>query len=564
MTGVCVGLKPKSIEDITALIALYRPGPMDSIPRFLECSVHPEKVSYKHELLKPILSVTYGCIVYQEQVIEIFRRLAGFSLGQADMIRRAMSKKKHKVIDAERVAFIHGDPSRGIPGAVANGVPEAVANSIYDEILDFASYAFNKAHAVCYAIIAYRTAYMKRHYPQQYMAALLTSVLDNSPKVAEYIAECRELGIKLLPPDVNESGANFTVAGENLRYGLVAIKGIGWGAINGMVAERERDGLFKSFEDFCRRMSGKELNRRAVENLIKSGAFDSMGYKRRALMQVCGAVIDSISRAAKDNISGQMDLFGGGDGGSGSEPESIPIPDLEEYSPRERMAMEKETTGLYLTGHPMDEYRDAVRRIGAVPIGAVMGDFAAEDGPQSYSDGQYITVAGVVAAVRTRPTKNNSLMSYITLEDDTGTMELIAFQRVLDQSSPYITENAALVVRGRISVRDEKEPQLMVDTLRPIEEANMFKAEAGRATAAAGAATAAAKPAPQKLWVRLPSADDPRMKRIELILTMFPGQQQLVIYCEREKKKLVARCLIHEALVDELKEMLGNENVVLK
>ena len=564
MTGVCVGLKPKSIEDITALIALYRPGPMDSIPRFLECSVHPEKVSYKHELLKPILSVTYGCIVYQEQVIEIFRRLAGFSLGQADMIRRAMSKKKHKVIDAERVAFIHGDPSRGIPGAVANGVPEAVANSIYDEILDFASYAFNKAHAVCYAIVAYRTAYMKRHYPQQYMAALLTSVLDNSPKVAEYIAECRELGIKLLPPDVNESGANFTVAGENLRYGLVAIKGIGWGAINGMVAERERDGLFKSFEDFCRRMSGKELNRRAVENLIKSGAFDSMGYKRRALMQVCGAVIDSISRAAKDNISGQMDLFGGGDGGSGSEPESIPIPDLEEYSPRERMAMEKETTGLYLTGHPMDEYRDAVRRIGAVPIGAVMGDFAAEDGPQSYSDGQYITVAGVVAAVRTRPTKNNSLMSYITLEDDTGTMELIAFQRVLDQSSPYITENAALVVRGRISVRDEKEPQLMVDTLRPIEEANMFKAEAGRATAAAGAATATAKPAPQKLWVRLPSADDPRMKRIELILTMFPGQQQLVIYCEREKKKLVARCLIHEALVDELKEMLGNENVVLK
>ena len=203
MTGVCVGLKPKSIEDITALIALYRPGPMDSIPRFLECSVHPEKVGYKHELLRPILSVTYGCIVYQEQVIEIFRRLAGFSLGQADMIRRAMSKKKHKVIDAERVAFIHGDPARGIPGAVANGVSESVANSIYDEILDFASYAFNKAHAVCYAIVAYRTAYMKRHHPQQYMAALLTSVLDNSNTVAEYIAECRELGIQLLPPDVN-------------------------------------------------------------------------------------------------------------------------------------------------------------------------------------------------------------------------------------------------------------------------------------------------------------------------------------------------------------------------
>ena len=565
MTGVCVGLKPKSIEDITALIALYRPGPMDSIPRFLECSVHPEKVSYKHELLRPILSVTYGCIVYQEQVIEIFRRLAGFSLGQADMIRRAMSKKKHKVIDAERVAFIHGDPARGIPGAVANGVSESVANSIYDEILDFASYAFNKAHAVCYAIVAYRTAYMKRHHPQQYMAALLTSVLDNSNKVAEYIAECRELGIKLLPPDVNESGANFTVAGENLRYGLVAIKGIGWGAINGLVAERESGGLFKSFEDFCRRMSGRELNRRAVENLIKAGAFDSMGYKRRALVQICGAVIDSISQAARDNISGQMDLFGDPDERGEARPVSIPIPDIEEFSARERMAMEKETTGLYLTGHPMDEYRAAVKKIGASPIGAVMNDFAAEDGPRSFADGQYITVAGVVAGARTRPTKNNSLMSYITLEDDTGAMEVIAFQRVLDQSSMFIKDNAALIVRGRISVRDEKEPQLMADTIRPIEEADSMKAAAARPDGAPKPAPHGDDPAAQqKLWVKLPAADDPRIKRIELILTMFPGQQQMVIYCAREKRKLTARCIIHDSLVTELKEMLGEENVVVK
>ena len=565
MTGVCVGLKPKSIEDITALIALYRPGPMDSIPRFLECSVHPEKVSYKHELLRPILSVTYGCIVYQEQVIEIFRRLAGFSLGQADMIRRAMSKKKHKVIDAERVAFIHGDPARGIPGAVANGVSESVANSIYDEILDFASYAFNKAHAVCYAIVAYRTAYMKRHHPQQYMAALLTSVLDNSNKVAEYIAECRELGIKLLPPDVNESGANFTVAGENLRYGLVAIKGIGWGAINGLVAERESGGLFKSFEDFCRRMSGRELNRRAVENLIKAGAFDSMGYKRRALVQICGAVIDSISQAARDNISGQMDLFGDPDEGGEARPVSIPIPDIEEFSARERMAMEKETTGLYLTGHPMDEYRAAVKKIGASPIGAVMNDFAAEDGPRSFADGQYITVAGVVAGARTRPTKNNSLMSYITLEDDTGAMEVIAFQRVLDQSSMFIKDNAALIVRGRISVRDEKEPQLMAGTIRPIEEADSMKAAAARPDGAPKPAPHGDDPAAQqKLWVKLPAADDPRIKRIELILTMFPGQQQMVIYCAREKRKLTARCIIHDSLVAELKEMLGEENVVVK
>ena len=551
ITSVCMSIKPKSIEDITAVIALYRPGPMDSIPRFVECSNHPERIKYKHELLRPILEVTYGCIVYQEQVIQIFRQLAGFSLGQADMIRRAMSKKKHKVIDAERVAFVHGDESRGIAGALANGVSEAVANSIYDEILDFASYAFNKAHAVSYAIVTYRTAYMKRHYPRQYMAALLTSVLDNSTKVAEYIAECREIGIKLLPPDVNESDANFTVSGENLRFGLVAIKGIGWGAINNLVAEREKNGVFTSFEDFCRRMSGKELNRRAVENLIRAGAFDSMGYKRKALVQIAGAVIDSISQAERDNISGQMDLFGDIEGTESAKPVSIAIPQVEEYSAREKMAMEKETTGLYLTGHPMDEYREAVRKVGAVPLGAVLSDFAAEDGPQRFADNQNVTLAGVVASYRTRTTKNNALMSYVQLEDDTGTMELIAFQRALDNGGSYIKDNAAILVKGRISVRDEKEPQLMVDSIRPLSDLNSVGSDAP-------------PPAEKKLWVKLPSRYDPAMKRIELILTMFPGQQQMIIWCEREQKRIGARCIIHEGLVLELKEMLGDENVVIK
>ena len=556
MTGVCVSLKPRSIEDITALIALYRPGPMDSIPRFLECSVHPEKISYKHELLRPILSVTYGCIVYQEQVIEIFRRLAGFSLGQADMIRRAMSKKKHKVIDAERVAFIHGDPSRGIAGAIANGVPESVANSIYDEILDFASYAFNKAHAVSYAIVAYRTAYMKRHYPQQYMAALLTSVLESSTKVAEYIAECRELGIKLLPPDVNESDANFTVAGENIRFGLVAIKGIGWGAIEELVAERHENGLFTSFEDFCKRMSGKELNRRAVENLIRAGAFDGMGYKRKALLQIAGAVIDSISQAVRDNIAGQYDLFGDFEAQSETSPQTIPIPDVEEFSARDKMMMEKEVTGLYLTGHPMDEYRDAVRKVGAVPIGAILGDFAADDGPQRFSDNQYITVAGVISSMRTRTTRNNSLMSYVQLEDDTGTMEMIAFQKVIDTCGSLLRENNAVIVRGRISVRDEKEPQLMADTLYNISDMAYMPRERS--------APREEVRKDQKLWVKLPARDDPRLHRIELLLTMFPGEQQMVIFCEREQKRLAARCIIHRALVQELRDMLGDSNVVVK
>ncbi len=551
MTAVCTGIKAKSIEDITAIIALYRPGPMDSIPKFIEWSQHPEKIRYKHESLRPILSVTYGCIVYQEQVIEIFRSLAGFSLGQADNIRRAMSKKKHKVIDAERIAFVHGDVSRGIDGAVKRGIPEATANSIYDEILDFASYAFNKAHAVSYAIVVYRTAYMKRHYPQQYMAALLTSILDSSVKVAEYIAECRNMGIQLLPPDVNASGANFTVDGQNIRYGLVAIKGIGWGAIESLVAEREANGPFTDFEDFCRRMSGGELNRRAVENLIKAGAFDSMGCKRKALIQIAGAVMDSIAQSVRDNISGQLDLFGDFNDEGEKPPAVIPIPEVEEFTPMEKMAMEKETTGLYLSGHPMDSYRDAVRRIGAVPMGAVMADFAQEGGPQRFQDNQMITVAGVVESHRTRTTKNNALMSYIQLEDDTGSMELMAFQKALDSGGAYIKDNAALVVRGRISVRDEKDPQLMVESIRPISDLN-----------AMGAKEPPAKD--RKLWVKVKSADDPILEKIRLILTMFPGNQQMILYCEKEKKRIGASCLIHEALVDELTERLGKENVVVK
>ena len=560
ITGVCTSIKPKNIEDITAVIALYRPGPMDSIPRFVECSTHPEKISYKHELLRPILEVTYGCIVYQEQVIQIFRQLAGFSLGQADMIRRAMSKKKHKVIDAERIAFVHGDSGRGIAGAVANGVPEDVANSIYDEILDFASYAFNKAHAVSYAIVTYRTAYMKRHYPRQYMAALLTSVLDNSTKVAEYIAECRELGIRLLPPDVNGSGANFTVAGDNIRFGLVAIKGIGWGVINALVAERERNGLFTDFEDFCRRMSGKDMNKRTVENLIRAGAFDSMGYKRKALLQVAGAVIDSINQAERDNISGQMDLFGDFGGQEQAQPSRIAIPQVEEFSAREKMTMEKEVTGLYLTGHPMDEYRDAVRKIGAAPIGAIISDFASTDGPTRYADNQYVTVAGVVSSTKTRTTRNNSLMSYITLEDDTGSMELIAFQKALDSGGGYVRDNAALIIRGRISVRDEKEPQIMVDSIRPLSDIGTL-AQPAREQRSTPIPQPAAN---QKLWVKLPGAEDARLHKIELILTMFPGTQQMIIWCEREKKRIGASCLIHPALVQELKELLGDENVVIK
>ena len=553
MTGVCTGLKPKSIEDITAIIALYRPGPMDSIPRFIECSAHPEKISYKHPLLEPILSVTYGCIVYQEQVIEICRRLAGFSLGQADMIRRAMSKKKEKEIVRERRTFIYGDSERGIPGAVANGVPEDVAGSIYDEILDFANYAFNKAHAVSYAIVAYRTAYMKCHYPREYMAALITSVLDLSGKVAEYIAECRDMGIRLLPPDINESDADFTVVGDDLRFGMAAVKNVGRGFVRTLMAERERNGRFTAFDEFCRRMYGQDLNRRAIESLIRAGAFDSLGCKRKALLQVLDTVLDAVNTAGRKNVVGQLDLFGmdESEGGAGAEP--LTLPEVEEFSAAERMSMEREMTGLYLSGHPMDGYRDTARRLGATPIGSLLADFSGENGPERFADGQSITVAGIIGSYKTRTTKNNSMMAYVNLEDDSGFMELILFQRALDAGRQYLKENEAVVVRGRISVRDEKEPQIMVDSIRPLAD------PAGRQAPEAPEA-----PAEKKLWLRLESGDKKALRKIELLLEMFPGSDPMVLYFSDSGKRMGAQCLLHPALLRELKEMLGENNVVVK
>ena len=548
MTSVCVGLKPQNIEDITAIIALYRPGPMDSIPRFIACKHNPEKVTYKHPSLIPILSNTYGCIVYQEQVIQIFQQLGGYSLGQADMVRRAMSKKKVKDIEKERATFLHGDPERNIAGCAANGIPEDVAQSIYDEIYDFANYAFNKAHAVSYAIVAYHTAWFKYHYTREYMAALLTSVLDSSDKVAEYIAECKEWNIALLPPDINESEADFAVSEEGIRFGLVALKGVGRSVISGMLEERSKNGPFTDFMNFCDRMFDKDLNRRVLESLIKSGAFDRMGYKRAQLMEAFGQVLDGIAASRKRNLEGQLDLFGMG--GGEAEEAALPalhLPDVPEYPPQQLMSMEKEVTGLYLTGHPMDAYREAARRVGAVTIGSILGDFGREDGPARYRDGELVTIAGVISTYKTRTTRNNTLMAYVTLEDDTASMELLCFSRVLNESGGYIRENSAVLATGKISVRDEKEPQLMVDSIRPL-----------------GDLDSTAQGKPEKLWLRLPTREDPRMRKIKLALSFFPGESQAVLYFEDCKKRVGTRCMIHPVLVQDLKERLGEENVVVK
>ena len=557
MTGVCVGLKPQSIEDITAIIALYRPGPMDSIPKFIACKHDPSKVSYIIPELEPILSITYGCIVYQEQVIQIFQQLAGYTLGQADMLRRAMSKKKAKDVAKEREAFLHGDPARNIMGCVANGIDPAAAEKIYDEIFAFANYAFNKAHAVSYAVVAYQTAYFKCHFPREYMAALLTSVLDNSDKVSGYIGECRECGIALLPPDINRSADRFTVEEGGIRFGLVAIKNIGRGFIQAVMREREIGGDFTSLYDFCSRMNGSEMNKRAVENLIRSGAFDSMGARRSQLIKVYEPMMDSVAAQQRENVEGQMDFFSmaaDNDGKSNSVKE-IPLPDIPEYTPEELMTMEKATTGLYLSGHPMDHYRDAVRRLHAPTIGSILADFSRENGPECFSDGQRITIAGVITSSKTKTTKNNSLMAYVMVEDDTASMELLCFSRVLETRGAYMKENQAVVVKGRLSVRDEKAPQIMCDSIYPLStvEGGIPEPQPQREQAAG-----------ETLFLKFPSIDDPAIRHMKLVFQMFPGKSVVKMVMADTRKVYATQALLHPALVREAQETLGHENVVVK
>ena len=553
MTGVCLGLKPQSIEDITAIIALYRPGPMESIPRFIACKHDPKLVTYKHPSLKPILSGTYGCIVYQEQVIKIFQELAGYSLGQADMVRRAMSKKKAKDVEREREAFLHGDAARNIKGCVANGIPEKTAQAIYDEIYDFANYAFNKAHAVSYAVVAYQTAYFKCHSTREYMAALLTSVLDNSDKVAEYIAECRECGIALLPPDVNRSYDGFTVEEGGIRFGLVAIKNIGRGFIQALVRERDKNGPFASFQDFCERMFDcGDMNKRAVENLIRAGAFDTMGAYRSQLIQVYEKALDAIANSRKVNVEGQLDMFGMGGGGN-TQAASIHLPDLPEYTATERMFMEKETTGLYLSGHPMNDYRGAARAAGAVPIHDILEDFAAEGGPARYADGQNVTIAGIVTSNRTRTTKNNTLMAYVVVEDEVSSMELLCFSRTIEQCGSYMAVNTPVVVKGRLSVRDEKPPQIMCDTIYPLDT---------KAVPAAPEPPKAKKTA--TIFLRFPSMDSVAFRHIRLVMIMFEGETPVKIRLADTGKLLAGKCLNHPALLAECRQWLGEENVVVR
>lgn len=567
ITNVVTGLRPQSIEDITAVVALYRPGPMQSIPRYIECRHHPEKVRYKHPLLEPILSVTYGCMVYQEQVMEAFRKLAGYSLGKADMVRRAMSKKKFKELEKERVSFIYGNPDEGIDGAIARGVPEQTAAEIFDEIMDFANYAFNKAHAVCYAVVSYRTAYLKCHYPREYLAALLTSVLDVPGKISEYIAEAKEMGIRVLPPDVNSSEDGFSVSGEDIRFGLAAIKNVGRAFMRQLVEERQANGPYTSLMDFCERLYDKDLNRRALESMIQAGAFDSMGFHRSQMLAVYERVVDAVANERRKNVEGQLDLFGMGV--ESVQDEEIAMPNLPEMGKKELLALEKQTTGLYLSGHPMDAYESLAKRANAAKIRAIADDLMPDAEQPKYKDGMYVNLACVVSAVKLKSTKSGSMMAYATVEDMTGMMELVVFPNALQQFGMYLKEDEAVLINGRIDAREDEAPKLIVQSAAPLSEESVSALEskelAKKPTLTGQQALAKAG---QRLYLRLPELSGEQFEQVKRFLAKQPGEIPVVLcLTSGGKPRLAPRslwCAGNLQLMQNLRFLLGNENVILK
>ena len=545
-----------NLEDVIALISLYRPGPMDSIPTYLRNRHEPDKISYKTPQLAHILDVTNGCIVYQEQVMQIFRELAGFSFGQADNVRRAMSKKKHAVMEAEREHFVYGctEPGHECPGCVANGISEKVANEIYDEMSSFASYAFNKSHAACYAYVAFQTAYLKCHYPSEFMAALLTSVLDNTDKVIEYSGECARLGIKVLPPDVNISNGGFTADNGKIRFGLNAVKNVGRNLIERVVEER-KEKPYSSLYDFCKRMHGTELNRRAVECLIKAGAFDSMGVNRHSLVEAVDGIIKSVESDSRRNLEGQLDLFSVMSGESQTaDTDSYEIKPFPEYSHTELLQQEKEVSGLYLSGHPLDAYREQSARFTSNSIKELTGEDAHK------LDGNHVRIVCTIVKNRMMTTKSNTMMAFASVEDLTGTMEVIVFPRVLDTFRDALKENAVVVIEGRLSVREDEPSKLMAESISPIEGYDPKHPQTNRPNLMRDAA--------QRLYVRLPSRSCPEYAKVINLLEIFDGDMPVIFYLEDVKQKLAAPRRLyasgHPLLFQELKHLLGETNVATK
>ena len=587
MRTFLTNMKPSCFEDIIAAISLYRPGPMESIPRYIQGKQNPSSIHYETEKLRPILDVTYGCMVYQEQVMQIVRDLAGYSYGRSDLVRRAMAKKKHKVMAQEREYFIHGklndDGTIDVPGCVRNGVPEEVASHLYDEMTAFASYAFNKSHAAAYAVVCIETAWLKRYHPGPFMAAILNSVYGNPAKIAAYIQYCRSRGIAILPPDVNRSQWKFTVAkapdGQlGILFGLGAVKTVGQGAVDAIIRER-KNGAYRDIFDFCRRIDTSECNKRVVESLIKAGAFDGMGGNRPQLLAVFESAMDANSSLRKQTVDGQISLFDMAFGGAPLVQENHTLPNLPDYPLRQRLALEKEIAGVYITGHPLDDYRDV---LGKLPFSTADLDGLEEREDRGLSlDGQIVDMGGILTEVKGKATKKGAYMGFITLEDLTGQIECLVFPKVYERYQGMMAVDDLVVLHGRLSIREEEAPKLLVEKLIPLEawhpEESAHAAPMGQSTArpvpppkrhASEApkltdAQAAAK-APRKLYLRL---NRPQMDAASSTLSLYPGSVPVYLHLPAEKMTLLAPktgwCDASDGCLNRLNALLGAENVKL-
>ena len=568
MTNVVIGLRPQSIEDITAVIALFRPGPMESIPKYTESKLHPERISYKHPMLESILKVTYGCIVYQEQVMEVFRKLAGYSLGRADIVRRAMAKKKMDVLKQERQNFIHGNPEAKIRGCVASGVPEEVASELFEDILDFANYAFNKAHATGYAVVCYQTAYLKCHYPVEYLACLLSSVQDSTDDISKYTAECKSLGIDVLAPHVNHSGVGFTVEDQHIRYGLAAVKNVGVALIETLVNERNTGGPFADFYDFCDRMCPKDMNKRALEGLIKCGALDGMGLNRAQMLAIFNRVADSIASEHRSRLEGQMDLFG-----SFAETPSISriqAPIIDEFPMRELLSMEKEICGVYLSGNPMDAYADVLAPVKLSKFGEILADYEGDTPSDRFADGTYHICAGVISTVKVKTTRNNTMMAYAEVDDGTGSMEIMVFSKALAVCGGYLKPDLAVIFRAKLSARENQMPKLIVDELGLISDGMVgyMVNTYSRRSPAPGTVRPAQNTSGHKLYLRLTDANRDRLDMVKAALRIYNGDTCVILYDSVSGKQSMAGRDLWITPCDQLirlmQEFLGDDNVVLK
>lgn len=536
-------LKPQNLEDIIAGISLYRPGPMDFIPKYIKGKNHAGTIQYDCPQLEEILAPTYGCIVYQEQVMQIVMKLAGYDLGRSDLVRRAMSKKKADVMAREREYFVYGNDELHVPGCIKNGIPEEIANKIFDDMTDFAKYAFNKSHAAAYTIVSYQTAYLKCYYPVEFMAALMTSVIDNSSKVAEYIMTCRQMGIEILPPDINEGESGFSVSGGRIRYGLSAIKSVGKPVIDAIVSQRNQSGPYVSLKDFCERLTGKEVNKRTIENFIKAGAFDSLGATRRQQMMVYVQVLDQVNAEKKKSMTGQMSLFDFV-GEEEKQDFDVKYPDVGEYDKETLLAFEKEVLGVYISGHPLEEFEAQWRK----SVTAVTTDFETDDelGTSRVSDGQVVIVGGMITAKTVKTTKNNQMMAFITLEDLLGTVEIIVFPRDYEKYRPLLCEDAKIYVRGRVSASEDQQAKLICEKIVAFSDI------------------------PREVWIRF---DDKKQfeqmeQRLYDCIEDEDGGDYIVVFCQKEKMirrlPIIYNIQANHEIIGRLSREFGAENIKIK